>query len=642
MQKHYIGYKFIYRNTTQKLISSKLRSHFRPFCQNIVTLSKAVVFMYKNLDDVVSDLEKHGMLMRISHEVDPDLEMAEIHRQIYDAKGPAILFEKIKGSPFRGLSNLYGTTDRTDFLFRKTMPKVKKVIEIKADPSRLLRNPLRYIGAGFTAITALPMKSIFGSPVMYGETTIDQLPQIKSWPMDGGAFITLPQVFTLPPNSRNMMESNLGMYRIQLSGNEYIPNEEIGLHYQIHRGIGVHHEMYNQLPDVPFKVSVFVGGPPSHAFSAIMPMPEGLSELTFAGMLADRRFRYTIDKQGHVLSSDADFVITGTIVKDFKKPEGPFGDHLGYYSLTHDFPVMKVDKVYHRKDAIWHFTAVGRPPQEDSSFGYLIHQLVTDLKTQEFPGLVDIHAVDVAGVHPLLLAIGKERYMPFRDRRPEEILTIANRIIGSGQTSLAKYLFIAADDDDRNLDTHDIPTFFTHVLSRIDLRRDLHFQTKTTIDTLDYSGEDWNGGSKVVIACRGEILRDLSERAPEEISGVTSMAIPGVLCVQMDAFTHYLAENEVIESWIAKNEHIDLSAIPLLVLCDDAAFTAENMNNFLWVTFTRSNPSHDMYGFGSFTKHKHWGCTTMVIDARIKPHHAPVLVEDQEIKASVSALLQKM
>ncbi len=601
--------------------------------------------MYKSMQEVVKDLEANNMLLRIKHEVDPNLEVAEIHRQVYDKHGPAIFFEKIKGSPFPGLSNLYGTIERTEFLFRKTLPKVKKVIELKADPTRLLKNPLRYIGAPFTALTALPMKSIFGSPVMYGQTTIDQLPMIKSWPMDGGAFITLPQVFSLPPDNKNIMQSNLGMYRIQLSGNEYIMNDEIGLHYQIHRGIGVHHEMYNK-SDEPFKVSIFVGGLPSHAFSAIMPLPEGLSELTFAGMLADRRFRYKIDDMGHVVSSDADFVITGTIMKNKKKPEGPFGDHLGYYSLTHDFPIMKVDRVYHRKDAIWHFTVVGRPPQEDSSFGYLIHQLVKDLAAQEFPGLKEIHAVDAAGVHPLLLAIGKERYMPFREPRPEEILTIANRILGSGQTSLAKYLIIAADEDDPSLDTHDIAAFFKHVLERIDWQRDLHFQTKTTIDTLDYSGEDWNGGSKVVWACRSNQIRKLAIDLPVIPENTIDLSdfkvvLPGILAYSGPKFINYDQAKNEVDTLIDNLEKIDLDGFPLIILCDDASFTAESLNNFVWVTFTRSNPSHDIYGIGSFTKNKHWGCKgSLIIDARKKPHHAPELVTDKAIEESVANWLK--
>jgi 4-hydroxy-3-polyprenylbenzoate decarboxylase len=534
--------------------------------------------------------------------------------------------------------------ERTDFLFRKSLPKIKKVIELKADPSRFLKQPLKYLSTPLTAMMALPIRSRFGCRSMYAKTSIDQVPWIKSWPMDGGGFITLPQVLTLPPGSKDPMQSNVGMYRIQLSGNDYITNQEVGLHYQLHRGIGVHHTEYNK-SDQPFKCSIFVGGLPSHAFSAIMPMPEGISELTFAGMLADRRFRYTFDQNGHFISSDADFVITGTIQKNVKKPEGPFGDHLGYYSLTHDFPVMKIDNVYHKKDPIWHFTVVGRPPQEDSYFGYLIHKLVEDLTENEFPGIKEIHAVDAAGVHPLLLAIGKERYMPFREAIPEEILTIANRILGSGQTSLAKYLFIAAEDDHPSLNTKDIGHFFDHFLERVDWRRDLHFQTKTTIDTLDYSGDAWNGGSKVVIACRGKAIRSLKNtlNLDLKIDKINNLKVVrnGILGISIQPFTTYTNAQMDINDLAHILSNYDLSGFPLIVITEDVDFLAENLNNFLWVTFTRSNPSHDIYGIESFTTFKHWGCNgSLIIDARKKPHHAPELIADQKIRDSVAKWLE--
>jgi 4-hydroxy-3-polyprenylbenzoate decarboxylase len=585
---------------------------------------------YSSLLACALDLEKNGFLKRIKKEVDPSLEMADIHLRTYEEQGPALLFERVKGSPFPALSNLYGTFERTAFIFRDTLPKVKKVVELKGDPMLALKNPLRYASAPFTAITALPMKS-WWAPVLYGKTTIDQLPQIKAWPMDGGAFITLPQVLTLPPNDRNLMHANLGMYRIQLSGNQYIPNREIGLHYQLHRGIGVHHTQYNQ-SDEPFRCSIFVGGLPSHAFAAIMPMPEGMSELTFAGMLGGRRFRY-VWKNGYVLSADADFVITGIIRKDLKKPEGPFGDHLGYYSLAHDFPVMEVENVYHRKDAIWHFTVVGRPPQEDSSFGWLIHELVEPLTAQEFPGIRQIHAVDAAGVHPLLLAIGSERYMPFRERKPEEILTQANHLLGKGQTSLAKFLFIAAEGDDSRLDTHDIPHFFHHILERTDWRRDLHFQTKTTMDTLDYSGAGWNEGSKVVVACCGPKRRELRSLLPPDFSlpaGFSNPQFvqPGILAVQAPVFQADTGYSTVQDFTTHLERFADYLAqhIPMILLVDDADFTAKTLNNFLWVTFTRANPSHDLHGVQAFFENKHWGCkSALVIDARKKPHHAPEL-----------------
>jgi 4-hydroxy-3-polyprenylbenzoate decarboxylase len=594
--------------------------------------------------EAARDLEKHGHLVRIKEEIDPDLEMAEIHRRVYDNDGPALLFERVKGSPFPAISNIYGTFERTDFLFRHTIKKVQKVIELKADPANFFKNPTRYLSAPFTALSALPMRKRGHAPILYGRTTIDQLPQVKSWPMDGGAFVTLPQVFTLPPGSKQIMQSNIGMYRIQLSGNEYEMNKEIGLHYQIHRGIGVHHTEYNK-SEQAFRASIFVGGPPSHAFAAIMPMPEGMSELTFAGMLAGRRFRY-LWHEGHVLSGDADFVITGTIRKGEKKPEGPFGDHLGYYSLQHDFPVMDVDQVYYRKDALWHFTVVGRPPQEDSSFGYLIHQLVKLLTPQEFPGIREINAVDAAGVHPLLLAIGSERYMPFRERKPEEILTQANRIIGSGQTSLAKFLIIAAEGDVPKLTTHDIPDFINHVLERIDWKRDLHFQTQTTIDTLDYSGSGWNAGSKVVMACCGPKLRTLTTELPvgfdlpKGFSNPTFVR-PGILAIQGNKFADQSAydDNKLLSKHLEK---YDMDGIPLVVLCDDSTFLSAAYNNFLWATFTRANPSHDIHGVKSSIQHKHWGCEgSLIIDARIKPHHAPPLVEDPAVSKRVDELFAK-
>lgn len=598
---------------------------------------------YRSMRDCANDLEKNGHLKRISIEVDANLEMGEIHRRVYDAKGPALLFERIKGSPFQGISNVYGTEARTDFVFRNTIGKTKKVIELKADPGNFLKRPLHYLTAPFTAIKALPRKQFFSPPVKYAETTIDKLPQVVSWPMDGGGFVTLPQVMTMPPKSRNIMESNLGMYRIQLTGNDYITNKEIGLHYQIHRGIGVHHTQYNELED-EFHASVFVGGLPSHAFAAIMPMPEGLSELTFAGMLGGRRFRYFYE-DGNVLSADADFCITGVIRKKEKKPEGPFGDHLGYYSLQHDFPVMDVKKVYHRKDPLWHFTIVGRPPQEDSSFGYLIHKLVTPLLAQEFPGVKEIHAVDAAGVHPLLLAIGSERYMPFRDKKPEEVLTQANRIIGSGQTSLAKFLIIANHADNPDLHCHDIADFFTHVLERVDWKRDLHFQTKTTMDTLDYSGNDWNAGSKVVIAAVGDKRRTLATKIPDSLHlpegfSKPTMIGPGILAISCSTYEPNSYQSDVNQLGDTLQK-IDSEKYPLVIMTEDSTFLGATLNNFLWATFTRANPSHDIHGVDSFMEHKHWGCKgSLIIDARIKPHHAPPLVRDEEVANKVDLMMQ--
>ncbi len=600
---------------------------------------------YRSLRECILDLEQNGHLVRVTEKVDPHLEMAEVQRRVYEAQGPAIFFENVKGCRFPAVSNLFGTLERSRFLFRDALDRVTRIVQLKADPSRAWRAPLTFLSSPYTALTSLPME-VSDGPVLEETTTLDQLPQIKNWPDDGGPFITLGQVYTENPDRGGVMSSNVGMYRIQLAGNRYRAGKEIGLHYQIHRGIGVHHAIAVRRGE-SLKVSVFIGGPPAHTLGAVMPLPEALTELLFVGMLGGRRFRYTM-RDGFVISSDADFCVTGTIDPNRTLPEGPFGDHLGYYSLAHDFPVLTVDKVYHRRNPIWPFTVVGRPPQEDTSFGALIHEITQPMVPVELPGVKTIHAVDAAGVHPLLLAIGSERYVPYSERRPQELLTIANAILGFGQCSLAKYLFIIAGEDDPQMDIHDVEAFFYHTLERVDWTRDLHFQTRTTIDTLDYSGTGLNSGSKVVVAAAGRKRRELANELPSRLElrdGYTGnkLAMPGVLVVQGPRFSEYEHAAKELEAFTHHlDKSSDLEGMPLIVLTDDADFTAESLRNFLWVTFTRSNPSHDIRGVGTFIEHKHWGCRkSLIIDARLKPHHAPPLIEDPAVAKRVDSLAAK-
>jgi 4-hydroxy-3-polyprenylbenzoate decarboxylase len=374
-----------------------------------------------------------------------------------------------------------------------------------------------------------------------------------------------------------------------------------------------------------------------------MPLPEGLGEATFAGALGGRRFRYTY-KDGFCISTDADFVITGTVEPQQNKPEGPFGDHLGYYSLQHDFPLMKVHKVYARKNAIWPFTVVGRPPQEDTSFGQLIHSITGSALQNEIPGLKEVHAVDASGVHPLLLAIGSERYTPYTPAtQPAEILTIANHILGTGQLSLAKFLFITADATNK-ISTHHVEAYFMYLLERINLQRDIHFYTNTTIDTLDYSGTSINSGSKVVFAANGVQKRVLGTTIPSFLQELNALLImPGVISIQLAAFENYEKTHNQMK---ALNDRLkiyekELNAFPLIIISDDAAFTSSVLNNFLWVAFTRTNPSHDIYGVNSFTENKHWGCSAVIFDARKKPHHAPELVMNKDVEKRAGEILER-
>ncbi len=597
---------------------------------------------YRSLQQCVADLERHGQLVRIDQPVDPRLEVAEIQRRIYRRGGPALLFTQVKQSRFPLVSNLFGTVERARFLFRHTWERVRRLIELKIDPSEALRHPARYFGAPWTALRMLPRR-VRGGPVLACQSPLGELPGVVSWPRDGGPFITLPQVYTEDPDRPGFSNSNLGMYRVQLAGNQYRPGHEVGLHYQIHRGIGVHHSAALRRGE-PLRVSVFVGGPPAMTLAAVMPLPEGLSELSLAGALAGHRIGLIRQADGSVVAADADFCLTGTVQPQERKPEGPFGDHLGYYSLAHDFPVLRVERVYHRRDAIWPLTVVGRPPQEDTTFGQLIHELTGPIIPTVLPGVRAVHAVDAAGVHPLLLAVGSERYTPYAPvARPQELLTQANAILGQGQMSLAKYLFIAAAGDDPTLDPHKIEPFLRHLLARADWRCDLHFQTCTTIDTLDYSGSGLNQGSKLVIAAVGPVRRELATQLPPELElpeGFRDprVVLPGVLAVTAPAAgAGYRTDlDRFCRSFVAA---APLNRFAWVVLVDDSSFTARSLDNFLWVTFTRSNPAADIDGIESFTADKHWGCRgALVIDARIKPHHAPPLEEDPQVSARVDRL----
>jgi 4-hydroxy-3-polyprenylbenzoate decarboxylase len=598
---------------------------------------------YSSLENCLLDLEKNGHLLRIKEEVDPYLEMAAIHLRVYEQGGPALLFENVKGTKYRCASNIFGTLERSKFIFRNTLKQVQDLIEVKNDPIKAIKNPIKNFKTGMAALKALPLKNPLSKPVLYEEISITDLPLIHHWKMDGGAFVTLPQVYSEDVDTPGIMKSNLGMYRIQLNGNNYELNKEIGLHYQLHRGIGVHQTNANK-KGVPLKVSCFVGGPPSHTVSAVMPLPEGISEMTFAGVLGNRRFRYSY-QDGFCVSTDADFVITGEVFPNEVKPEGPFGDHLGYYSLQHNFPVMKVHKVYAKKNAIWAFTVVGRPPQEDTSFGQLIHEMTGNALKHEIPGLREVHAVDAAGVHPLLLAIGSERYTPYsQTKQPAEILTIANHALGTGQLSLAKFLFISADETNQ-LSTHNIEAYFQYILERINLARDIHFYTKTSMDTLDYSGDGLNTGSKVVIAAYGDVKRKLASQIPSCFNEwKTAMIMPGVVALQLN---RYHSPQQTLHEMNLLNDKLklnldELTCIPLIIVCDDANFTAQTLNNFVWVAFTRCNPSHDIHGIAAFTENKHWGCNgPMIIDARIKPHHAPVLQKEEDVERRVDEILAK-
>lgn len=543
------------------------------------------------------------------------------------------------------LANLYGTRRRVEILFGKNIDRLHRLFNLMANPGSILRQPLNSASLAPWLLNSLPKKRLYPHkiPVLAHQINPGELPRLVSWPGDGGPFITLPVVQTQHPESK---KANWGMYRVQLGGGFY-EADEAGMHYQLQRGIGIHHAAsLRQKQKLP--VHVYVGGPPALAFAAVMPLPEGMDEIAIAGLLSGQRISLDVNKSFRLpVLGEADFLIVGSIGMETKE-EGPFGDHLGYYSLTHPFPVLKVESVWHRENAVWPFTSVGRPPQEDTLFGDLIHELTGAMTSRVFPGVTQIHAVDAAGVHPLLLAVGSERYTPYeRDLKSRELVRQGLNLLGQTQTALAKYLLICSENEKSQPDCRQVQDFFTYFLERTDLNTDLHFITSSGCDTLDYSGGSLHEGSRLLWTATGPVRRTLGQELPGDLpcpAGFANpaIALPGVILLEgrpnILARSQRDAEIENVLCPMLANWR-DAKNFPLLVIVDDAAFAGASLANFLWVTFTRSDPSMDIYGACAKFAGKHWHCREpLIIDARLKPFHPPVLEEDPEISKRIENL----
>ncbi len=599
---------------------------------------------YKSLRDCLKDLGKKGWILEIKEVLDPELEIPYIHRLGFK-KGYVLFFSNPKNCKFPLVSNLFGTKERIHYIFRDGIDNLKRLLKLGFSFKEITKN----IFTISKTFWLLKPKFVNSGPILDKECDLSLIPKIKFWPKDGGAFITLPQVYTEDPEKPGIINSNLGMYRIQISGNRY-DDKTIGLHYHIHRGIGRHH-LKAILRRENLKVNVFIGGPPALILASILPLPDGFPEILFANLLANHRIPLIRSKKFDLpIPAEADFCITGETPYNITLPEGPFGDHLGYYSLVHNFPVIKIKKIFHRKDAIWPFTSVGRPPQEDSVIGEFIHELFEPFIEKTFPGVKEIHAVDASGVHPLLLAIGSEAYTPFDPKRvPKNLITQALHLLGNTQTSLSKYVLIVSSEDDPTLTTKDIPRFFYHVLQRVNYERDLHFITKTTIDTLDYSGEDLNLGSKLIISVCGPPIRELGTGLPSVLLpyGFKNLKLfaPGILVVEGPKHLNKRGEQDENIKALAdflKNFKDKLKNYPLIVVVDDSDFTSKSWDNFLWITFTRSNPATDIYGLEETHKSKHWACKEcMIIDARLKSYYPPPLEEDPKVVKKIKELAKK-
>ncbi len=570
--------------------------------------------MHPNLRTFLDLLTRENEITTIDAEVDPYLEAAEIHRRVIDRGGPALLFKRVKGSRYPVVTNLFGTKRRIELAFG---PKPEAIVRelVQVAESLLPPRPAELWKHRSLAreVLKLGTKNTSRSPVTQVRdqpARLDELPVLTTWQEDGGPFITLPLVYTENPVTK---KHNLGIYRMQV-----YDAQTTGLHWQIQKGGGFHYKEAERLGQ-SLPVTVFLGGPPALILAAIAPLPEDVPELVLASLLAGEKLKMAKNPLdgGHRLAAEAEFALVGKACPGKRRPEGPFGDHYGYYSLQHEYPVFEVDAVFHRRDAIYPATVVGKPRQEDFFIGDYLQQLLSPLFPLVMPGVRDLWTYGETGFHSLCAAVVRERY-------GREALVSGFRILGEGQLSLTKFLLLT--DTPQNL--HDFPRLLEHVLARFDPQTDLFIFANVSMDTLDYTSGKVNEGSKAIMLGLGDARRELPREYRGDLPpGVSLVEVfcGGCLVVQGSGY----AEDPERAARLAKDPAV--ADWPLVVLHDDASVT-RSTKDFLWSTWTRFEPASDIYAAATKVVRHHLAYTApIVIDARTKPGFPKELIVRDDI-----------
>ncbi len=571
-------------------------------------------------------LQRENELLIIEEEVDPFLEIAEIHRRVIHRQGPALLFTHVKNSSFPVTTNLFGTARRLDLAFgRKPQQFVRDLVRLAESIMPLSLAKLWDNRGFFLEGMKIGLKTVKNGPILenfQSPPKLSSLPMLTSWHSDGGPFVTLPLVYTEHPQTG---AHNLGMYRIQQHN-----DTTTGIHWQIHKGGGNHYfeaEKRNQ----PLPLTLFIGGPPALMLSAIAPLPEDLPELILTSLLLGGKLKMVNDPQGgHRLVANAEFAIKGQVPPHLRHPEGPFGDHYGYDSLRHDYPVFQVSHLYHRKDAIYPATVVGRPRQEDFFIGDYLQDLLSPLFPLVMKGVKELKTYGETGFHCLAAARVFDRY-------PREAFGCGLRILGEGQLSLTKFLLLT----DGDVDITDFGKLWTYILERVEWHRDLFVFANVSQDTLDYTGPSVNKGSKAMLMGLGrekirELPREFDGELPEDCSR-PFVFLPGTLVLQGKPYSEHktlarkLAENRVFAKW------------PVIILVDNSNEATRSMQDFLWTFFTRFEPAADIHCRATMVHRFHVGLTPpIVFDCRMKPWYTDILEVDKKTKQLVDKKISNL
>ena len=575
---------------------------------------------YRNLSQFMDDLRRQGDLIHVDAPIDAHLELAEVHRRVIAAGGPALLFTNVKGKAFPVVTNLFGTKSRVDLAFGRRpkdfVQRLAALPEVMLPPTAQKLWQQRDLAWQLARIGLRHRRA----PVLRHQipgADLTALPALTSWIQDGGPFLTLPLVHTKGPGVK---PDNLGMYRIQI-----FDAHETGLHFQIGKG-GGYHLQEAEAAGQALPVNIYLGGPPALILSAIAPLPENVPEMMLASLLLGEKLG-----KGRLPGSDnpspvaeAEFCLVGSAPAGVRRPEGPFGDHYGYYSLQHDYPVFRPQTIYPRPGAVFPATVVGKPRQEDFFLGDYLQELLLPIIPKVMPTVSDLWSYGETGYHSLAAAVIKERYT-------REALTSVFRILGEGQLALTKFLLAV----DQPLDLRDFRAVLTHILARVNWSTDLLVFSNTAMDTLDYAGPKVNHGSKGVILGLGEPKRDLPRVFTGHNAGLgpvrqVRVFSPGCLVLEIP---EYANDRACVEQLAARPEFANW---PLLIAVDKADQATATAAAFLWTTFTRFDPAADIHCAHRKLEHNRIAYGgPLLIDARKKPWYPAELFCDPDTARTV-------
>jgi len=439
---------------------------------------------YRDLQSFAGALETAGELRRISAEVDPYLEIAEIYDRVIKREGPALLFENVKGADYPLLINPLGSPRRIELALGRHPGEIASSLLELADaaqppqPKRLWRQR----GTIREVLWAMRARTVRRAPVqeVVDVPDLGRLPVQTCWPGDGGPFITFGMVITKDPETA---ERNVGVYRIQVHD-----SGTTGIHWQIHKGGGFHYNKAERL-GVPLEVAIVIGADPYLLMAAITALPEGVDEIAFSGLLRRAPCRVvrcrTIDLE---VPADAEFVLEGVVPPGERRLEGPFGDHFGHYSHASDFPVFHVKQITRRRRPLYLSATVGKPPQEDKHLGNAVQEMVGPLIRLIHPEIKNIWAYFETGFHNLLAIAIDERYY-------KESMRAALGVLGTGQLSLTKCGIVV----DGDVDLRDFGALLRAIRENFDPASDFLLLPGVPQDTLDFTSFRMNLGSKMLL-----------------------------------------------------------------------------------------------------------------------------------------------